>query len=175
MQPANGRAKQTHPVAEESNRPSHSLAEPQNQGQGSAGQASGTTGGSGPVTQIIYQNSPGPTHSSLDIAREREEALNKNDLFWQKRINQIEVANSRSAQVLEKEYNQSVRGNPVSWFSALASLFLVLHLFNQRNPFHSRPTNQIVCLAYSHLQHFFPYFLAPNLSLSLTPLCRWTM
>lgn len=60
------------------------------------------------MTQIIYQNHPSSSHSSLDIARDREEALTKNDMFWQKRINQIEVANSRSAQVLEKEYNQSV-------------------------------------------------------------------
>lgn len=42
------------------------------------------------------------------MARDREEALTKNDMFWQKRINQIEVANNRSAQVLEKEYSQSV-------------------------------------------------------------------
>lgn len=48
----------------------------------------------------------------MDTAREREEALTKNDMFWQKRINQIEVANSRSAQIQEKEYNQSV-GLPV--------------------------------------------------------------
>ena len=66
------------------------------------------------MTQIIYQNHPGSSHSSLDIAREREEALNKNDLFWQKRINQIEVANTRSAAILEKEYNQSVSPNPVT-------------------------------------------------------------
>lgn len=44
----------------------------------------------------------------MDVAREREDALTKNDMFWQKRINQIEVANNKSAQILEKEYNQSV-------------------------------------------------------------------
>lgn len=79
--------------------------------EGSAGNASAGSGGAaagGPVTQIIYTNSPGSTHSSLDIARDREEALTKNDMFWQKRINQIEVAHNRSQQVLEKEYNQSV-------------------------------------------------------------------
>lgn len=88
---------------------SSSFADQQNEGStGNASAGSGGAAAGGPVTQIIYTNSPGSTHSSLDIARDREEALTKNDMFWQKRINQIEVAHNRSQQVLEKEYNQSV-------------------------------------------------------------------
>lgn len=50
----------------------------------------------------------GSTISALEIRRQKEEELRKNDLYWQTRLKQQEQDLKKTAAILEKEYNETV-------------------------------------------------------------------
>lgn len=52
--------------------------------------------------------SGGSTLSALEIRRQKEEELRKNDAYWQNRLKQQEEDLKKTAAILEKEYNETV-------------------------------------------------------------------
>lgn len=51
----------------------------------------------------------GSTISALEIRRQKEEELRKNDQYWQARLKKQEQDLQKTAAILEKEYNETVR------------------------------------------------------------------
>lgn len=58
-----------------------------------------------PATTIIH--SGGATMSALEVRRQKEEELRKNDLYWQARLKKQEQDLQKTAAILEKEYNET--------------------------------------------------------------------
>lgn len=50
----------------------------------------------------------GATISALEVRRQKEEELRKNDQYWQTRLKQQEQDLKKTAVILEKEYNETV-------------------------------------------------------------------
>lgn len=50
----------------------------------------------------------GSTISALEIRRQKEEELRKNDQYWQTRLKQQEQDLKKTAAILEREYNETV-------------------------------------------------------------------
>lgn len=48
--------------------------------------------------------------SALEVRRQKEEELRKNDLYWQGRLKKQEQDLQKTAAILEKEYNETVGG-----------------------------------------------------------------
>lgn len=48
--------------------------------------------------------------SALEVRRQKEEELRKNDLYWQARLKKQEQDLQKTAAILEKEYNETVCG-----------------------------------------------------------------
>lgn len=48
--------------------------------------------------------------SALEVRRQKEEELRKNDLYWQARLKKQEQDLQKTAAILEKEYNETVGG-----------------------------------------------------------------
>lgn len=46
--------------------------------------------------------------TALEIRRQKEEELRKNDIYWQSRLKQQELDLKKTASILEKEYNETV-------------------------------------------------------------------
>lgn len=49
-----------------------------------------------------------PTLTALDVRRQKEEELRKNDVYWQNRLQQQELNLQKTNAILEKEYNETV-------------------------------------------------------------------
>lgn len=47
--------------------------------------------------------------TALEMRRQKEEELRKNDTYWQNRMKQQEEDLKKTAAILEKEYNETVR------------------------------------------------------------------
>lgn len=46
--------------------------------------------------------------TALDVRRQKEEELRKNDAYWENRLKQQELNLHRTNAILEKEYNETV-------------------------------------------------------------------
>lgn len=57
---------------------------------------------------FLPQFTGGSTISALEIRRQKEEELRKNDQYWQTRLKQQEQDLKKTAAILEKEYNETV-------------------------------------------------------------------
>lgn len=51
----------------------------------------------------------GSTISALEVRRQKEEELRKNDQYWQTRLSKQEEDLKKTAAILEKEYNETVQ------------------------------------------------------------------
>lgn len=48
--------------------------------------------------------------TALEVRRQKEQELRNNDLYWQRRLQQQEQQHKQTSAILEKEYNDTVRG-----------------------------------------------------------------
>lgn len=61
------------------------------------------------IEKLIFQIFlGGSTISALEIRRQKEEELRKNDQYWQARLKKQEEDLKKTAAILEKEYNETV-------------------------------------------------------------------
>lgn len=51
----------------------------------------------------------GSTISALEVRRQKEEELRKNDQYWQARLKKQEEDLKKTAAILEKEYSETVQ------------------------------------------------------------------
>lgn len=68
--------------------------------------------------------------SALEVRRQKEEELRKNDVYWQTRLKQQEQDLQKTAAILEKEYNETVSLDDKHFFSSLNLLLM------ERQPCH---------------------------------------
>lgn len=52
--------------------------------------------------------------TALEVHRQKEDELRKNDAYWQDRLVKQEKDLKKTASTLEKEYNETVRAVPLS-------------------------------------------------------------
>lgn len=65
-----------------------------------------TTFGMPPQTTTAYYGEP--TITALEVRRQKEQELRNNDLYWAKRLSQLEQTLQKTNSILEKEYNAAV-------------------------------------------------------------------
>lgn len=70
--------------------------------------------------------SGGSTISALEVRRQKEEELRKNDHYWQERLKQQEQDLKKTAAILEKEYNETVRPKTFELFQKFELFFTKL-------------------------------------------------
>lgn len=59
-----------------------------------------------PQTTTVYYGEP--TITALEVRRQKEQELRNNDLYWAKRLSQLEQTLQKTNSILEKEYNAAV-------------------------------------------------------------------
>lgn len=59
-----------------------------------------------PHTTTVYYGEP--TITALEVRRQKEQELRNNDLYWAKRLTQLEQSLQKTNSILEKEYNAAV-------------------------------------------------------------------
>lgn len=59
-----------------------------------------------PQTATVYYGEP--TITALEVRRQKEQELRNNDLYWAKRLSQLEQTLQKTNSILEKEYNAAV-------------------------------------------------------------------
>lgn len=59
-----------------------------------------------PQTTTVYYGEP--TITALEVRRQKEQELRNNDLYWAKRLAQLEQTLQKTNSILEKEYNAAV-------------------------------------------------------------------
>jgi len=61
---------------------------------------------SAPQTTTVYYGEP--TITALEVRRQKEQELRNNDLYWAKRLTQLEQSLQKTNSILEKEYNAAI-------------------------------------------------------------------
>lgn len=59
-----------------------------------------------PQTTTVYYGEP--TITALEVRRQKEQELRNNDLYWAKRLTQLEHSLQKTNSILEKEYNAAI-------------------------------------------------------------------
>lgn len=59
-----------------------------------------------PQTTTVYYGEP--TITALEVRRQKEQELRNNDLYWAKRLSQLEQTLHKTNNILEKEYNAAI-------------------------------------------------------------------
>lgn len=75
--------------------------------------------------------------TALEIHRQKEEELRKNDAYWQGRLVKQETDLKKTATTLEEEYNQTVR--PLLHSLSTSSNYKNLFIYINYNNIHENP------------------------------------